>query len=303
MQKKFFKLCLIFSIFGLQSNSTTMDWPQDPFQAIEHSLKNDNLEAIKEFIDKPNHPVEDVMGWTLLHRAVDANAYNIAEYLVRLVTTDSNNQEPTRLATPLHLAIEKGRTSIARMLIRHGVDQTIPNRDQETPLHRAVFTENIAIIQLLAANPYSRASLLNLAVNRNNTAIVLLLLKMGLDISVKNVKGKTALQMALDDNKHEIAKTIQTFTLLKDQFFNAIAHDNYVQVKELLQHIPIRFIKDKNGRSPLECAIHNNAFTSAQLLLSIDPSSITKEAVYEAALKGPYSLKTFFNRKLSEKYC
>jgi len=85
--------------------------------------------------------------------------------------------------TPLHSAAACGDVDVSRLLLKRGADVNAENDEGSTPLHRA-----------------SEVS------STGNSEIVRLLLNHGADVLVRTLSGKTASEVALDADKHEIVR-------------------------------------------------------------------------------------------------
>jgi ankyrin repeat protein len=149
------------------------------------------------------------------------------------------NKANNDLETPIFKATESGNVAIVEMLIFHGADVNKKNYEGYTPLHRAAFaeqspmkiTEYIEIIKLLlnrganinAQNTYYITPL-HIAASRGNKDIVLLLLKNGADIKIKNRFNKLASEMARENHFPDIAEMIEKWPTL---YALAAMEDNY----------------------------------------------------------------------------
>nr|CAD7590659.1 unnamed protein product [Timema genevievae] len=100
---------------------------------------------------------------TLLHRAIDENNENIANFLIhsgcslncsrRPGVTGRSCEEAHDKASPLHLCCQWGLTSVVQTLIEHDAAINIKNEELKTPLHVAIENQNPSIISLLLCHP------------------------------------------------------------------------------------------------------------------------------------------------------
>ena len=134
---------------------------------------------------KPHYPTHSLVEKPALHWAAQFGLLNVVE---RIMTNmeDINKRDRVR-RTALHIAIQFRQESIARFLIRQGID--IDAQDFiGTALHYAIQTEDVGILQILLdgkADPNLRIALRNTplysAAQRNHLKMVKLLLGHGAD--------------------------------------------------------------------------------------------------------------------------
>jgi ankyrin repeat protein/Tfp pilus assembly protein PilF len=107
------------------------------FERIQQQVQR-NLEIVNN---------AGVDGWTLLHHAVVAGQYEIADFLI---SKNANiNAETIKGETPLHLAVSRGRKRIVKLLILNGADVNVRNKYGNTPLHIAKTNGDQESIKLL----------------------------------------------------------------------------------------------------------------------------------------------------------
>jgi ankyrin repeat protein len=108
--------------------------------------------------------------------------------------------------TALHHAATCGHVGIMVKLIAAGASLDIPNNGLETPLFRAIYSTNLAAVQLLVktkkinlnARAKNHMTPLMWAVCNNNPDVVQLLIDNKVDITAQMPKGYTALSLAKD---------------------------------------------------------------------------------------------------------
>lgn len=115
--------------------------------------------------------------------------------------------------TSLHIAAMKGKIDEMRSLIEEGADLNAKDNAGWTPLHEACNHGHIDAVQellragVLVNTPgYEDETALMDAVLNGHFEIVELLLQNGADASLRNSRGQTALDLALDDEIVEILK-------------------------------------------------------------------------------------------------
>ncbi|CAH0725920.1 unnamed protein product, partial [Brenthis ino] len=146
-------------------------------------------------------------GYTALHLAAFNNHSEVAELLVhggaRLDLQNAN------LQTALHLAVERQHTQIVRLLVAHGANLNICDKDGDTPLHEAL--RHHTLQQLRRLQDVRDASLLSGLVHaqdkKSSASIACFLAAHGADLTIKNKKGQTPLDLCPDPN---LRKTLTT---------------------------------------------------------------------------------------------
>ncbi|CAG0904726.1 unnamed protein product [Cyprideis torosa] len=174
----------------------------------------------------------DKEGQTPVHLATQRDRHSLAQVLLDHGADpdirDSDKQ------TPLHLASTEGHHSIAGLLLDHGADPNITDSSKQTPLHLAALRDRHSIVELLLAHgadvlatdrwswtPLSKAkteevilaiilhtkdldrqdqrtgnTLLHSCCLHGNEEAAKSLIEKGARHDVKNIKGKTALDIA-----------------------------------------------------------------------------------------------------------
>ncbi|CAH2104526.1 unnamed protein product [Euphydryas editha] len=146
-------------------------------------------------------------GYTALHLAAFNNHAEVAELLVRGgARPDLQN---ANLQTALHLAVERQHTQIVRLLIANGANLNICDKDGDTPLHEAL--RHHTLQQLRRLQDARDASLLSGITHahdkKSSASIACFLAAHGADLTVKNKKGQTPLDLCPDPN---LRKTLTT---------------------------------------------------------------------------------------------
>jgi ankyrin repeat protein len=127
--------------------------------------------------------------------------------------------------TPLALAAHFGHVEVMRLLIDHGADvnRRATHRIAVTPLHAALFGRQVAAALLLiergadvtlarGGSGWKRAGWtpLHYAAGMGFGTLVQPLLDRGADASRPDEEGKTALEVAIDANHHDIAEALRS---------------------------------------------------------------------------------------------
>ncbi|KAL0849299.1 hypothetical protein ABMA28_013623 [Loxostege sticticalis] len=169
------------------------------------------IDAMKIMLGKLPRPwiVDDAKddGYTALHLAALNNHAEVAELLVRGgARPDLQN---ANLQTALHLAVERQHTQIVRLLVAHGADLNICDKDGDTPLHEALRHHTLQQLRRLqdARDTALLTGLAHTHDKKSSASIACFLAAHGADLTVKNKKGQTPLDLCPDPN---LCKTLTT---------------------------------------------------------------------------------------------
>jgi ankyrin repeat protein len=125
--------------------------------------------------------------------------------------------------SPLHLAIERGFSDIARYLIEQGADVNVPDSSHESPLHHCASRGNLEIGRLLlergstSINDSSVSKYdgfvgnwtpLHLACLRSHPAMTRLLLDYGADIEVRDGVQRTPLILSVESRDMQVVRVL-----------------------------------------------------------------------------------------------
>ncbi|XP_052759583.1 E3 ubiquitin-protein ligase MIB1 [Galleria mellonella] len=181
------------------------------FNALHHAALRGNPSAMKIMLGKLPRPwiVDDAKddGYTALHLAALNNHAEVAELLVRGgARPDLQN---ANLQTALHLAVERQHTQIVRLLVAHGADLNICDKDGDTPLHEALRHHTLQQLRQLqdARGAALLTGLAHTHDKKSSASIACFLATHGADLTIKNKKGQTPLDLCPDPN---LCKTLTT---------------------------------------------------------------------------------------------
>lgn len=123
----------------------------------------------------------------------------------------------------LHYHCSKGSTSIANLLIKAGHDINAKNKHGDTPLHKAVFANNILAIILLLKNK-ADTNILNKngetpIFKANSELIIKMLLNNKAKLNITNKYGQTPLHLS----KSAPERLINSFSLNKQDLYKNTA--------------------------------------------------------------------------------
>ena len=175
---------------------------------FEQELKNMISNKPKEiFFCDPD------VGNTAVHCAINANKPTILDLLLRAgLSPDSLNDY---YRTPLHLAAIVGQAKLVTILLYHQAKCDEKDKWLKTPLQIAHHNRHLecAVILIEAGavltDPSMTQSLFFAAIELGRLNAVTKLIDAGADLSIKNVLGQTALQMAKETGKGEIVQVLR----------------------------------------------------------------------------------------------
>ena len=153
------------------------------------------------------------IGNTAVHCAINTNNPTILALLLRAGLSPDSLNDYHR--TPLHLAAIAGHTNLLKTLLDHHAKCDEKDRFLETPLqiaHQYRYLECAVILIEAGAIPTSPNMIQRLffaSVEFGRFAAVTKLIELGADLSIKNVLGQTALQMAKETGRDEIVQLLR----------------------------------------------------------------------------------------------
>ncbi|CAG9825202.1 unnamed protein product, partial [Phaedon cochleariae] len=142
-------------------------------------------------------------GYTALHLAALNNHVEVAEQLVLNGKANMDLQN-VNLQTALHLAVERQHTQIVRLLVREGANLNIADKDGDTPLHEALRHHTLSQLRQLQDVQDVGKLLMGLGTQgsdkKSSASIACFLAGNGADLTIKNKKGQTPLDLCPDPN-------------------------------------------------------------------------------------------------------
>lgn len=154
----------------------------------------------------------------LLEAADQGNFKKLIECISAGVDVNSRDDD---LWTPLHWAVWNGRKTCVEVLLSHHADVNAKSVSDETPLHTAAEKEEMTMLELLikhGANPNNTDNdgdtPAHILVKHNNFwsfKTLQKLLEYDPDLSIKNNKGMTALDIAIDYEDNEFIECLTAY--------------------------------------------------------------------------------------------
>nr|XP_057929949.1 ankyrin repeat and SOCS box protein 2-like [Doryrhamphus excisus] len=175
--------------------------PQEEEEPLFQAIRVGDVGRVKVLITCPgsNLMLPSKPGWMAIHQAVLFDQ----EACLRILLSAQRgmvNKRTDRGETALLVAVGREHYQCAQFLLENGADPDMPNQDQETPLYKACEKNNPALVALLlnhgaAINTqcFQGWTALQEAACRNNVEICQMLLKGGAKHSLSNIYGITPL--------------------------------------------------------------------------------------------------------------
>jgi ankyrin repeat protein len=169
---------------------------------LHYVTKKGSINSVKKILKKENLEGKDAEGNTVLHIAAQ---YNYSDCVDHFLKQGADKEARNNLGmTPLHVAINYGSYRCASFLLSNGSDKNARDDAGNTPLH---FAANdcirVSCLNLLLrclnkdeinAQNNSGNTALHIAAKNGDTQYVEKLLGFGLDVTIRNAKGETALK-------------------------------------------------------------------------------------------------------------
>ncbi|KAJ9579497.1 hypothetical protein L9F63_004845, partial [Diploptera punctata] len=180
------------------------------------SAKAGDTDQVRLLISKGAPFATDWLGTSPLHVAAQYGHVSTAEVLLRAGISRDARTKVER--TPLHIAAQEGNTPIVQLLLSHGADVDSKDMLRMTPLHWAVEREHVDTVELLlqhGANPHEVSkfdkSAYDIALDNNRHDIIQLLNSVAEQIpSLQTVAGSAAQQAMEEATLAATQKTITT---------------------------------------------------------------------------------------------
>ena len=157
---------------------------------IEVAIRSGRSEIVNLILQKNPRIIKNknAFGLSLLHTAVLCREIDILKELLNGGTLCVNAQTFQMKSTPLHSACREsnGSKEIVKLLLEKDAPPYILDKNGDTPLHLAIMAKNTEIVETIVQSRQCDLFTLN----------------------IKNKKGKTAFDLAFEDNQFHVAKII-----------------------------------------------------------------------------------------------
>ncbi|MCL2260361.1 MAG: ankyrin repeat domain-containing protein [Fibromonadales bacterium] len=236
---------------------------QTPLHTMINGLGRRNGAKVFKYLYEAGADVDakDNNGHTLLHVTAEwSGNIEIAEYLIsknaKIDAKDNND------STPLHLAVMHELIEIAAILIKAGANVNAIDKWDHTPLSDAKDSGNASMIRCLEEATQTSTNFANIfeAVEKGTVEDVRFFIEQkGVDVNIKNDKGRIPLHYAAARSKPEIMK----YLIFKGAYVNAREEGG-------CKCTPLHLVVHNLGSSALEkvealeCLISNGADINAQ---------------------------------------
>ena len=251
---------------------------------IFDAVYQNNIEALKEYLETNDVNVINQRGMSLLHYAI---IFNSTEMFDLLIDNYINvNIQDSFGDTPIHIAIINNKMGFLKSLIRHGANLSIKNNDGQTPLYKACMLGREAMVYLLleslSLNLYecdNKHETIFMALIRSRS--MELLEKLALDdkiMDVRNCFGESPLHIAAKNGDINVCRYL-------------IKNGAFVNIKNNSKETPLFYAVRNEHRDIIELLLENGAI--------LDCKSTFGDTVYN--MVPTYDLQSFINEK-GEKY-
>ena len=232
--------------------------------------------------NKAEPSLKDYNGWSLLHFAAKGgNTSIINELLSRNLEIDSRSNNDI---TPLMVAASHDKPAAYQLLIQHGADPVLTDKDGFSLLHKAAEGGNTSIIEKLLSlglNVDLKSSdditPLMVAANSDKPAAYQLLMQNKAEPSLKDYNGWSLLHFAAKGGNTSIINELLSLNYeINSKNSNditplmvAASHDKPAAYQLLIQHGADPVLTDKDGFSLLHKAAEGGSTSIIEKLLSL----------------------------------
>ena len=205
-------LCILFSCY-LSHALEKKEYFPDLKDMFFNSIKEGDLESVKQMLDFVDHDIETEIGLNGLHLAV---CYNQIEIVKLLLDKGFNPNLKTKSKygwAPIHWAAHYGYTAIIKLLIKYDADIEQTNIDGCNAVHFSISNGHHETLKILLENDADPNvelksdkgwTALHWAAKNDDLKSAELLLAKKAKVDIKNEKEETPLMMAIAKNHQDI---------------------------------------------------------------------------------------------------
>ena len=262
-----------------------------PFNISWKSFYFDNESTVDSIID--NH---DKLIW-----AVKQGHHNLVKYLLKNKSKSLDiNIVTSQQESLLELAVKYNYIEVVQLLLDHRIKVNSKGKLKWTPLHWAVYNQNLLIVQLLLKNSIrinvkekNGLTPLHIATMKGNIEIIKYLIKRKAKINVKDDKnGIMPLHLAIYYNYADVVSLLMQYNnnLEYRDFYNrtllhfAVANGNSKMVDLLVSKISTNTVDDM-GRTPLHWAAQEGDIDIIKVLIKHNAQINIKDKFNDTPLK------------------
>ena len=235
------------------------------------ALRRNFIDLFKQLINSNCTPIneKDLMNNTFLHIAVLNHLNDIISFILEKIKSLSQddqisfiNSQDHEGRTALHLACGEGDLQVVQTLLTiNGINSNIQDRYGKPPLHYAVATQSLPIIEFFFGGDINLLrngkTLLMKAASENNISLLQILLDInGIDIQKTDDDKRNALHYAAMKNSAESIQYLLNNTNIDPNS------------------------QDKNGQTPLHLAVAYNSLQVVKVLMSNSKVNKTIKDIY-----------------------
>ena len=267
-----------------------------------------HLQAVKALLESGVAvKARDTKGRTALWNAISEDSSEVAKYLLRDQDGDDADNEGFTL---LHVAAERSRVDIMKLLLEKKADVNKLNDNLWSPLHSAAFASSTEAVQLLL----DHGAKINadrdgwfpshIAAEKGDPPLIDCLFKgcKDLDVNAKHYSEWSSLHIAVYNQRAEVVQCLldhgakQLTDNTKWLPLHLAAQFGPIEIaKLLLDQEGVLNAKNDGDYTPLRVAIFNEQYDVAQLLLDKGANTDVRDengegAIYESIKKGHLDL-------------
>jgi serine/threonine-protein phosphatase 6 regulatory ankyrin repeat subunit B len=161
-----------------------------------------------------NINMQDEDGRTALNIAAEKGNVGVMQLLVQEGANVNIQDKDGR--TALNIAAEKGNVGVVQLLVQEGANVNIQDKDGRTALDWVMDSAKLGVLEVNILRAQDKQKALQLAVEKEDEAIIQLLVDKGVDVKTQN--GQRALQLAVDKGwRHILLLLLQKGVDVKTQ--------------------------------------------------------------------------------------